>query len=168
MIFISNIRKFKVFLLLLLIFINGILLNACGITDNPDYSNHYMTQINIIRSDYGVEIIEHNNLVDSFAEIIQKENPDYFEVLEKINFFEIGDSGSYHVYWNFDLKSSVAEQINALSVYEQGFFVNPDAIYWGYYINPKTLDYTLVLIFDNPLFHRTESYVEEAIKLEYE
>ena len=100
-------------------------------------------------------------MADTLAQFIQEENPDYFYALEKMVSLGLGEDGRYYVYWDMHAHSSIAEQINALELTEQGFFVNPDVVYWGQFLNPKTQDYTLVLILDNPLFQRTEAYLED-------
>jgi len=127
-----------------------------------------MAQINILRTDNGRTPITMDSRVDALALYIHDGYYDYFAVLEKMDTLDLSGQGQYFVYWELTLTSSVAEQINSLSDFEQGIFVRPEVLYWSHHINRDTYDYILVLILSNPLYHGVQPFLEETGRGAYE
>ena len=142
------------------IFLAAIIFQTLRITSRPIADEHFMVQINNLRTDNGMGLVTRKPLADALAEYIYNGYENFFTLLDKMETLGLGGQGKYPVYWNMHVRSSVAEQINSLDMFEQGFFVNPDVVYWGHYINRLTMDYLLVLIMDNPLFKRMDDYLD--------
>jgi len=127
-----------------------------------------MSQINVLRSDNDLLEIERNPQADILAEYIYHGDVDLFEVLRRMEELGLSAGGQYPVYWEMHVRTSVADQINELPLFEQGFFVNPDVLYWGHYIDRDTQDYLLVLILANPLYEELDERLPDPIRGDYE
>ena len=146
--------KSLIFLSVILLILLGFQLFSPRQIQSAD--THFMTQINALRTGNGKNPIARNPYVDTLAYYIHAGYYDYFALLDKMDTLNLSEQGQYPVYWNLHVNSSVAEQINSMSEFEQGFFVNPDVLYWGHYIDRNTHEYVLVLIFANPLFQELD------------
>ena len=157
-----GIRTLTVMFIVLLLMLGDFIFLRVGHT-RPD--EHFMVQINNLRVEHFFEPIVHNADVDLIASYINNGYDNFFSLLEFTESVGLGTDGRFPVYWRLHIESSVADQINKLSVHEQGFFVNPDASYWGHHIDYYTQEYVLVLIFENPLFRELQDSLKESITM---